>query len=101
MNALDRLALQTGEENMAILEDALETAKSAIMSRRFPYGDWPDEVESRYTDLQYRIALDLYNKRGAEGQLSHGENGISRNYESSWVSNQLLSEIVPLCGVSK
>lgn len=101
MTALDRLALQTDEENMAILEDCLETAKNAIMSRRFPYGDWPDELENRYADLQYRIALDLYNKRGAEGQLSHGENGISRGFESSWISMQLLSEIVPTCGVTK
>ena len=30
--------------------------------------------------------VDVYAKAGAEGQLSHGENGTSRTYESSWIS---------------
>lgn len=55
-------------------------------------------VEDRYLDLQYRIALDLYNKMGAEGQLSHSENGVSRAYESSWISAQLLEEVTPFVG---
>ena len=42
-----------------------------------------------------RIAIDLYNKRGAEGEKAHSENGVSRTYESSWVSQQLLDEIIP------
>ena len=98
MTILARLMARTGETNEALLNDMIETAKSAILSRRFPYGDWPDEVEPRYEDLQYRIALDLYNKQGAEGELSHNENGINRGFESSWISAQLLAEITPKCG---
>lgn len=78
------------------LEDIIETAKNAILARRFPFGDWPNDVESRYKDLQMRIAIDLINKIGAEGQLSHSENGTSRSYESSWISEQLLQEITPM-----
>ena len=119
---LERLELRTGETNVDLLNDIIETAKNAILSRRFPYGDYPTRevtetitttdtltgetitstvttqetyVEDRYEDLQFRIAMDLYNKIGAEGQTSSGENGISRGYESSWISAQLLLEVVP------
>lgn len=104
---LERLQMRTGEDNTDILEDCIESAKQAILSRRFPYGEFPTNsdgktyVESRYEDLQFRIAMDIYNKIGGEGEMSHSENGISRVYESSWVSDQLLSEITPYCGTVK
>lgn len=96
-----RLKDQTKESDDALLLDCLENAKCAILARRFPYGDWPDELETRYKNLQFRIALDLYNKIGAEGQMSHSENGISRTYESSWISEQLLREVTPMVGALK
>ena len=34
---------------------------------------------------------DIYAKAGAEGQVGHSENGVSRSYESSWISPKLLS----------
>lgn len=120
MDILERLKARTGEENEALLADCIESAKNAYLSRRFPCCEPPtrevtvvDEdtgkettieetfVETRYLDWQYRCALDLYNKIGAEGQLSHSENGISRGYESSWISDQLLREVTPFCGVPK
>ena len=94
-----RLKRRTGEPDEAILEDCLESAKSAILARRYPYGEWPDELESRYLDLQFRCAMDLYNRIGAEGELSHSENGISRSYESSWISESLLQEVTPIAKV--
>lgn len=30
--------------------------------------------------------VDVYAKSGAEGQKSHSENGVSRTYDSSWIS---------------
>lgn len=106
MDILDRLMLRTGDADIGLLTDVMETAKNAILSRRFPYQDWPVDsdtgetyVEPRYQDLQFRIALDLYNKMGAEGQLRHDENGIDRTYESSWISAQLLNEVTPYVGV--
>ena len=82
-----------------LLNDCVEMAKNAILSRRYPYHTWPEEVEPRYQDLQFRIALDLVNKLGAEGELVHSENGISRTYQSSWISEQLLSEVTPYAKV--
>lgn len=54
-----------------------------------------DVVESKYSRLQVQIAIDLYNRRGAEGQISHSENGISRTWSSSDVSESLISKITP------
>lgn len=99
MTNLERLKLRTSEADDSILTDCLESAKSAILARRFPYSEWAEDLEPKYLDLQYRIALDLYNKMGAEGQMSHSENGIARTWESSWISKQLLSEVVPKVGV--
>ena len=122
MDILARLILRLtengNEPDEDILTDCIETAKAAILNRRFPYGDWPTRevviteegsgeeitttetyVEDRYLDLQFRIAMDLYNKIGAEGEISHSENGISRSFESSWISKQLLAEVTPYVGV--
>ena len=104
MRIIDRLKLRitdyTGEQpDEAVLYDCLDSAKAAIMSRRFPFGPQPDDLEPRYCDLQFRIALDLYNKIGAEGETTHDENGIKRTFQSSWISEQLLQEVVPFAGV--
>lgn len=99
MDNLARLKLRTGEPDEAILEDCLESARSAIMARRYPYQEWPDELESRYLDLQFRCAMDLYNKIGAENEIAHSENGVSRSYESSWISESLLQEVTPIAKV--
>ena len=136
MTILERLELRTGETDEALLNDLIETAKNAILSRRFPFQEWPTRevtqtvshtvtttddgtgetttetventvtttetyVEPRYEDLQFRIALDLYNKQGAEGEKIHKENGIDRTFESSWISAQLLNEVTPYCGAVK
>ncbi len=99
MTAMEKLQKVTNEPDEDVLQICLDTAFSAIMSRRFPYQEWPEQIEKQYEDLQYRCALDLYNKRGAEGELVHTENGTSRSYESSWISEQLLREVVPFVGV--
>ena len=77
----------------------MESAKAIIMSRRFPFGQVPTEIEERYKDLQIRIAVEMFNKRGAEGETAHSENGISRSYSSAGVSEELLREITPKAGV--
>lgn len=99
MDNLERLKLRTGETDETILLDCLESAKAAILSRRFPFGIESYDLEPQYLDLQFRCAMDIYNKAGAEGQLGHTENGISRSYESAWISTQLLQEVTPFAGV--
>lgn len=100
MTQLERLKIRITEKvNDVELEDLLESAKAVILSRRFPFGDVPEELENRYKDLQIRIAVELFNKQGVEGQLSHSENGVSRSYSSAGVSEELLREITPKAGV--
>lgn len=98
MNELYRLMQRTGEKNEMILFDLLNSAEAVILSRRYPFGEYPDDLPCRYNDLKVRIAEDMYNRIGASGQLSHSENGISRTWGAEWVSEQLLSEIVPMVG---
>lgn len=100
MTQLERLKLRIPENNNELeLEDVLESAKAVILSRRYPFGEQPLEIEDRYKDLQIRIAVEMYNKRGVEGQTAHSENGVSRTYSSANVSEELLSEITPKAGV--
>lgn len=100
MTQLERLKIRITENvSDIVLEDLLESAKAVILSRRFPFGEQPAEIESKYKDLQIRIAVEMYNKIGAEGETSHSENGISRGYSSASVSEELLREITPKAGV--
>lgn len=101
MDSLERLKKRTNEPDESLLEDLLESAKAAILARRYPFQDWPKTLEKRYEDLQFRIAMDLYAKIGAEGQTGHTENSISRQWESSWISAELLAEVTPMVGSVK
>lgn len=80
--------------------DFLESAKNIILVRRHPYGELPTDLEPRYLETQLNVAVYLYNKQGAEGQLSHSENGISRTYASSDLPEELLREVVPLVKIT-
>ena len=95
MTQTAKLKIHLPEISDAEAESYLDTAKAAIMARRYPFEDFPGELEGRYLDLQLRIAADLYAKAGAEGETSHSENGVSRAYSNAWVSEELLSEATP------
>ena len=101
MTQLERLRIRIPETDISDieLEDILESAKAVIMSRRFPFSEYPPELEERYKDLQIRIAVEMISKRGAEGETAHSENGVSRSYSSAGVSEELLREITPKVGV--
>ena len=100
MTQLERLKKRiTDDVDDDVLEDILESAKAVILSRRYPFTDWPEDIESRYMDLQIRIATEMYNKIGAEGEIEHSENGVARIYSSPSVSEDLLREITPKAGV--
>jgi len=100
MTQLERLKIRITEDVAdSELEDILESAKAVILSRRYPFGEQPTEIEAKYQDLQIRIAVEMFNKRGAEGETAHSENGVSRSYSSANVSEELLREITPKVGV--
>lgn len=73
----------------------LTLAGRKIIDRAYPFENTVTDVPPRYEMLQCEIASYLILKRGAEGQTSHGENGVTRNYESGDVPESMLSEVVP------
>ena len=58
-------------------------------------------IRDRYDTLQCEIAAYMLNKRGAEGQTSHSENGISRSYENADIPSSMLKVVTPHVGVIK
>lgn len=53
-------------------------------------------VEAQYESVAVDMVVYSFAKRGAEGQISHSENGVARMYESgSAYPNSLTSRIAP------
>lgn len=102
MTAIERLKVRIPEEeNDLVLKEILETATSIILTRLYPFEDDLSNktVPYKYNTLLCDIATELYNKKGAEGETAHSENGVSRTYSSAYVSPELLSQIIPVAKV--
>lgn len=77
----------------------LEQSEGIILNRRFPFGAPEGVTLSPFQEqIQFRVAVELFSKMGAEGQTQHTENGVSRQYEAADVSPSLLRQIIPVCG---
>lgn len=89
------------EDDFMVLSTYLDIAGEAIINRLYPYAKDDEEltVPRKYQGLQVEICAYLVNKRGAEGQVQHSENGISRSYSSADIPDDMLSRIVPMVGV--
>ena len=107
MNEIEKLAMlrvMVGQPNEGdwsddVLVSYLAIAGRKILNRAYPYDDTVTEVPRRYGYLQCDIATYLLNKRGAEGQIAHSENGVNRTYESADVPESMLSEVISHVGV--
>ncbi len=88
-----------GSDTNEVLSTYLSIAGSKIIAKAYPYRGDVTEVPMQYHYLQVEIAAYLLNKRGAEGQTAHSENGISRTYESADVPDTMLKLVTPYCGV--
>lgn len=102
MTAIERLKIRIPEEeNQDVLKEVLETATDILLTRLYPFDDDVSDksVPYKYKTLLCDIATELYNKKGAEGETSHSENGVSRTYSSAYVSEELLSQIIPIAKV--
>ena len=91
------IAPDTATQDLLLL--LIKQAEGIVLNRRYPFGI-PDgaTVPVQYEYTQIRIAVELFTKLGAEGQVAHKENGIERTFESADVSPSLLKGITPLCG---
>ena len=92
----------TDETDEAIIMAFLSLAGDAVYHAACPYRNSDKiSVVSEYEGVQIRAAAYYLNKRGADGEKSHNENGISRTYENSDLPDSLLREFTPIVGVSK
>ena len=75
----------------------LELAANAILNRMYPFKEDYEglEVPDKYVHAQLKIANYYMNKRGAEFEIQHIENGIHRNYGASDIPDSVLKDIVP------
>lgn len=99
-----RLIVETDEGDNVLLS-YLEQAKDVILNRMYPYGNDEEyasmDIPKRFEYKQIRIAAYFMNKRGAEGETQHIENGIHRNYKSSDVPEDMLWDVFPVVGIPR
>ena len=94
---ITQIQTMLGDEYDAnLLSVYLLQAKQLILNKRFPYGEQPSDVEPKYEQLQIELTIALFNERGAEGQKSHNENGVSRVWRSK---EEIMFDVVPLADV--
>ena len=102
---LERLKKVLGDvpDDDATLLTYLDLAKEAILTWKYPdIEDVTDmELPAMYEGKQVRIAAWMLNKRGAEGEVQHIENGIHRNYKYADVPTELLRDIAPMCSIPR
>lgn len=86
----------------SLVDYYLEAAKREIVSRLYPYADaqWADVPEKHHARA-VDIAVYLVNRRGAEGETRHVENGVTHEYESAGIPKSFFYGLVPYVGVPK
>ena len=68
----------------ALAEELLEGSKAVILAHRYSNSTYPSDatIPPVWEQNQLEIAIRLFGQMGAEGQQSHSENGISRNWDA-------------------
>ena len=90
------VAISPDVADKRVLETQLAEAEAMILNKMYPFGyDESVALPSRYERLQIKLAVELYTQRGAEGQASHSENGVTRTWPSV---NRVLAQIPSHCG---
>ena len=89
----------TDEDNKDILCTYYKLAEKIVLLHAFPYDNISKKMPDRYKRVCLEIAAYMINKRGAEGETAHIENGISRYYETGGIPSSILRKIIPHAGV--
>ena len=99
LEILKSLVEIVGDTKDKALTVYLDLAAQKILERLYPFDKEQREVPQRYAYRQCEIAAYFWNKRGAEGETAHNENGISRTYENADVPESMMKGILPFAGV--
>ena len=95
------LQTMTDETDQAVLSAYLQYAQQIVFEKAYPFGDHPKTMPAKYDAVHVEIAAYLINKRGAEGETSHAENGVSRHWEDGSIPRSLLRRITPTASTIK
>ena len=92
---LAMLKTMTGEQDEDILSTYLSIAGAKVIRAAYPFDFSQNDVPAQYDIVQVEFAAYMINKRGAEGETAHSENGVSRSYEDGDIPPSLMRQIVP------
>ena len=78
----------------------LDMAAQKMLTRLYPFDPTKTalDIPSIYDMTQVELATRLYARAGAEGEISHNENGVNRSYKTV-DDEDILSRLVPYCKV--
>ena len=79
----------------------LDMAAQKMLARLYPFDPTKTalDIPPIYDMTQVELAARLYARAGAEGEISHNENGINRSYKTV-DDEDILSRLVPFCRTS-
>lgn len=106
MTNSEKIAMvKTLVENDAGATDAVVTvylslSANKMLERLFPYDANKEEsdIPSRYDTIQCELAARLFLRRGSEGETTHEENGVNRQY-ASVDDEDILNRLTPFAKV--
>ena len=106
MTAKDKLAMVKALLGLSdssedeLLKVYLDAAEKEILAWRYSYiegwEDLYDEVPTEYDITQVMGVLAGYNLIGAEGQLTHTENGIARQWKYEDMVAYIRNHVIPM-----
>ena len=114
MVTIQELTTYVSEKAKSYLEETGETTEKfpqSIVDFVIEYATEQCHFPKNFTENQKTAVLekhknalamacnDVYSRAGAEGQTGHSENGISRSYDSAWISPKLLSGLPNYVGI--
>lgn len=89
------------EDNL--LETYLQCAAQEIIYWRYSYvtngENIPSEVPAEYEMTQVNAVVAGYSIAGAEGEVTHSENGISRTFKYEDMISYIRSHVIPIARV--
>lgn len=97
INSIDELAGQT--PSPMLIDFVVEKFKQ---HRNYPLHFTDSIIED---DLYKHIStiamavVDMISKMGAEGEESHSENGVTRKYESAYISTNIFIDVLPYVNI--
>ena len=77
----------------------LQIAEKEILAWRYSYGDAPAEVPAEFEMVQVYAVLAGLTTSGAEGEVAHSENGISRTFRHDSMIAYIHANVRPICKV--